>query len=117
MIVRVAKVAEALGNGLQTWTLRLVPKCVVGIGAVDDLAQQHQGGVAGQVVLLQDRLERTLLAVVAQLDVFDVKGNGAQALRLGHDLIGRDEEKLGVRVDEFLDQPGTCHTVDFDGLV
>ena len=76
VIVRVAKVAEAFGNSLQTWALRLVPKRIVGIGAVDDLAQQHQGEVAGQVVLLQNRLERTLLAVVAQFDVFDIEGNG-----------------------------------------
>src|SRR5229473_1059894 len=36
MVVFVAQVAEAFGNRLQPWPLRLVPQGVIGICAIDD---------------------------------------------------------------------------------
>src|SRR6266516_7897355 len=40
VVILEPKMAEPLGDGLQAWTLGLVPERVVGISAVDDLAQQ-----------------------------------------------------------------------------
>jgi len=46
MIVLVAEVAEALGDGVQPCCLRLVPEGVVRVGAVNDLGQQNNRGIA-----------------------------------------------------------------------
>src|SRR5260221_13216554 len=64
VVILETEVAEALGDGLQPRPLGLVPERVVGIGAVDDLAQEHQRRVARQVVLLEDSLKRALLAMM-----------------------------------------------------
>src|SRR2546423_2433785 len=64
MIVFVAEMAEALRNSVQAGAFGLMPKRVVGVGAVDDLPEQHQRRVAVKLVLLDDRLERAFLAVM-----------------------------------------------------
>src|SRR5215813_10159044 len=51
-----------------------------------------------------------------QLDVFHVVEGGVQALSLVDDLVGRDENKLRVPVDEFLDEPWAGDPVDLDVL-
>src|SRR5262252_9796903 len=51
-----------------------------------------------------------------QLDVFHVVEDGIQALSLVDDLVGRDENKLRVLVDEFLDEPWAGDPVDLDVL-
>ena len=116
MVVLVAEVAEAFGDRFQARPLRLIVERVVGVGAVDDFAEQHEGGIAGQLVFFQDRLERALLAVMAELDVLHVVGNGVEALGLVHHLVGRGEDELGVLVDEFPDQPGAGDAVDLHML-
>jgi hypothetical protein len=87
---------------------------VIGIGAVDDPAKQYKRGIAGQFVLFQDSFERAFLAVMAKLDVFDIVGNGVEALRLRHHLFSRHKHELGVLIDELLDEPGACDAVDFN---
>jgi hypothetical protein len=82
MVVPEAEMPEAFGDGFEAGSLRLIVQCVIGIGAVDDPPEQYQRRIAGQLVLFQDRLERAFLAVMAELDVLDVVGNGVEALRL-----------------------------------
>src|SRR5262249_19013419 len=116
VIVLVAEIPKALGNGFEARSLGLMIKRIVGIGAVDDLAEQEERVVVRQFVLLQDGLERTLLAVMTQFDTFHVIRNGIETLRFIHDLFGRDEEELRILVDEFLDQPWACDPIDFHVL-
>ena len=52
MIVFESEMAESFGDGFQPGTFGLMPECVVGVGAVDDLGEQHQGGIACEVVFL-----------------------------------------------------------------
>src|SRR6266498_1731822 len=50
VIVFESEMAESLSDGFQSGTFGLVPQRVVGVGAVDDLGEQQQCGVAGEVV-------------------------------------------------------------------
>src|ERR1700687_3777709 len=114
MVVLEAEMPKAFSDSFEARSLRLMVQRVVGIGAVDDPPKQYQRGIAGQLVLFQDRLERAFLAMMAKLDVFDIVGNGVEALRLRHHLLSRHKHELGVLVDELLDQPRACDAVDFD---
>src|SRR5262249_50029943 len=113
VVVLEAEMPEALGNSLEAGAFRLMIKRVVGIGAVDDLAQQHQRRIAGELEFLQDRLERALLAVMPELDVLHVIGNRVETFHLVHHLVDRREDELRVLVDEFPDKPRAGHAVDF----
>src|SRR4051812_27714364 len=53
---------------------------------------------------------------MAKLDVFDVVGNGVEALRLRHHLLARHKYELGVLIDKLPDEPGTCDAIDLDLL-
>jgi hypothetical protein len=53
---------------------------------------------------------------MAQFDVFDVVGDGIQALGLLHHLLGRDEDELRVLIHELPDRPLTGHAIDLDAL-
>ena len=114
MVVLVAEMPEAFGHRLQPRSFGLMVERVVGVGAVDDPAQQHERGIARQLVLLEDRFERAFLAVMAKLDVLDVVGNGVEPLCLGHHLVRRRKDEFGVLVDELLDEPGAGDAVDLD---
>src|SRR5215831_18629248 len=59
VIVFVAEVAEALGNGFEARPFGLMIKGVVRIGTVDDPAEENERVIIGQFVLLQDGFERT----------------------------------------------------------
>jgi len=48
---------EAFRDGFKARRFGLLIEAIVGVGTVDDLAQQHQRGVIAQLVLFQDRLE------------------------------------------------------------
>jgi hypothetical protein len=63
MIILVAEMPEALGDGLKARPFGLMIERVVGIGAVHDPAKQHERRISRELVLLQDRLERAFLAV------------------------------------------------------
>src|SRR5262245_39344445 len=106
--------AKTFGDGFQSRPFGLLIERVVGVGAVDDLAQENKGAVLGQLIFFQDCLERAFLAVMAQLDILDIVRNGVAPLCLVHDFFGRREDELGVFVDKLLDQPRAGNAVDFD---
>src|ERR1700687_1830660 len=114
VVVLEAEMPEAFCDSFEARSLRLMIQRVVGVGAVDDPPKQHQRGIAGQLVLLQDSFERAFLAVMAKLDVFDVVRSGVEALRLRHYLLCRHKYELGVLVDKLLDEPWTGDAVDLD---
>jgi hypothetical protein len=58
VVVAEAEMAKAFGDGFQARSLRLPPELVVGVRAVDDLAEQRQRRIAGQPVLVEDGLKR-----------------------------------------------------------
>ncbi len=105
---------EALSNRLQPFSFRLVPERVVGIRAVDDLAEQDQRCIARQVVLLEDSLKRAFFAMMAQFHIFHVIGNGPLSFSHLHHLVGRHKNKLSIFVHKLFDEPGTGYSVDFD---
>src|SRR5262249_3797110 len=105
VIVLEAEMAKALGNRLEAGAFGLVIERVFRIGAVDDLAEQDERRVAGELVFLQNRLERAFLAVMAELDVLDVVRGGVETLGLVHHLVGRREDELRLAIDEFADEP------------
>ena len=51
---------------------------------------------------------------MTELHVLDVVRNGAEAFRFLHHLVRRDEDELGILVDEFLDQPGASNPINLD---
>src|SRR4051794_40070511 len=53
MVVLETEMTKTFRNGFKAWSLRLMVQRVVGIGAVDDPPQQHQRGIAGEVVFFQ----------------------------------------------------------------
>src|SRR5215210_4227304 len=107
---------EALGNRVESRPFGLTPERIVGVSSVDDPAEQHQCGIAVELILLDDRLERALLAVMTQFDVRHVVWNSVEPFRLGHHLVARYENELGVLVDKFLDQPRASNPIDLHAL-
>jgi hypothetical protein len=65
VIVLVSEMAKALGDGFEPRSFGLMVERVVGIGAVDDLAEKDKCLVARESVFFQDRLERALFPVMA----------------------------------------------------
>src|SRR5258705_9302103 len=53
-VILESQMAESFGDGFKSARLRLTPEGIVGIGAVDNFSQQHQGRVAVQAVLFDD---------------------------------------------------------------
>src|ERR1700736_6771942 len=64
MVVLEAQVPEALRNRLKSLSFWLVPERIVGIGTVDDLAEQYQCRVAREIILLEDCFKRAFFAVM-----------------------------------------------------
>src|SRR6201991_1902149 len=114
MVVLEAEMPKAFGDSFEARPLGLMVQRLVGGGAVDDPPQQHQSGVAGEFVLLQDCFERAFLAVMTKLDVLDVVGNGVKTAGLRHHLLPGHEHELGVLVDELPEEPRACDAVGFD---
>src|SRR5262249_5609230 len=50
MVVLVTEVTEAFGDGFKPWSFGLMIECVVGVGAIDDLAKENERGVPHQLV-------------------------------------------------------------------
>src|SRR5437879_3852806 len=115
-IILEAEMAETFGDGVQPRRLRLVPERVVRVGSVDDLGQENDGRVAVQLVLLRQRVEGALFAMVAELNPLHVERGCAFALGHLQYLVLRDEQKLSLRVDEFADEPRTGHSVHLYSL-
>src|SRR5207248_3111043 len=116
MVILEAQMTKTLGNRLQSWPLGLFPECIVSIRAADNLAQQHQGRITRQVVLLEDGLKRAFFAMMPQFHIFHVIGNSPLSFSYLHHLIGRNEQELGILIDKFLDEPGAGYTVYFDAF-
>ena len=57
VIVLEAQMAETFRDRFEARRFGLLIERIVGVGAVDDLAQQQQRRVVAQFVLFQDRLE------------------------------------------------------------
>src|SRR3989304_6303220 len=106
MIVTESELAKPLGDRCQAGTFRLAVEGVVGVGAVDDPAEQHQGRVGGQVILVEDGFEGTPLAVMPQLGAGAGERNRSEPLRLIRHPVRRDEDELRRRIDELTDEPG-----------
>jgi hypothetical protein len=105
-----------LGNRLQALSFRLVPECIVGIRAIDDLAEQHQGRITAKTILLEDGLERALLAMMPQFHVFHIVGNGMFSRSYLHHLIAGYKQELGVLIYKLFDEPGAGDSVYLDSL-
>jgi hypothetical protein len=101
---------EAGGQGVEPGGLRR-QLTRVGVGAAHDQRQRIERRI-GQLVLLEKRVERAPLAVVAELDVRHVVRDRALALGDGHHLTRRHEEERRLTVDEAADEPRTRDTVD-----
>src|SRR6266487_6719669 len=54
VIILETQMAEAFGDSFESWSLGLVPERIVGIRTVDDLAEQDEGRVTREVVLLEN---------------------------------------------------------------
>src|SRR5262249_7037422 len=57
-----------------------------------------------------------LLPVMPDFDVRHVVRNGILFLSRPEHLFGRHKKELGLRINEFSNQPRTGHTVDFDSF-
>src|SRR3990172_8031142 len=114
MIVAESELTKALGDRCQAGPFRLAVKGVVGVGAVDDPAEQHQGRVGGQLILFEDSFEGTPLAVMPQLGAGNVERNRPEPLRFIRHPVRRDKEELRRRVDELADEPGAGDPIDLD---
>ena len=80
----------------------------------DHLARLREGAaVLGIPVPLDDRFERALLPMMAEFHVRHIEGRGAESSRFAHHLLGGDEMKLGLGIDELPNQPRTCDAIDF----
>src|SRR5216684_293375 len=112
VVVLKIQAAKPFRDGVQPRALRLLPQRVVGVRAIHDLAKQHQCRIPHQIVFLQNRLERTLLAVVTQLHCGNIKWDGPQFLRFAHHVLRRNKMKFRLRVHKFSDQPGARHSID-----
>jgi hypothetical protein len=106
VVVAQTEVAKAFGHGLETPALGLVPERVVGVGAVHDLREQGERRVLlQQLILPTERVERAVLAAVAELGARGVVRRRALSLRGRGHLLRRHEQKLRVAVDELPDEP------------
>lgn len=65
MIVFVAQMPEAFGNGLKSGAFRLTIQRIVGVCGVYNFPKKDKRWIVRQLVLFQDSLEGALFAVVA----------------------------------------------------
>src|SRR5258708_24885490 len=86
---------------------------VVSARAIHDLSKQRERRIPRQFVFLQNRLERTFLAVVTQFHGWYIKGHCSEFLRLAHHLLRRNKMKFRLRVHKVSDQRGARHSIDF----
>src|SRR5215216_5311727 len=82
------------------------------ISGTDNFREQRERWVS-QIVFLEDGVERYILAVMAQLAAVDVEWCRAEFARFGLDVIRGHKQKLGLRVNELLDEPRARDTIHF----
>src|SRR6266480_3718321 len=83
------------------------------IGGAHDLTQQNERWI-GERIFLQYRIERDILAVMPELAIRHIKHNPVINLRPVS--ITRQEDKVRVSIDEFLDEPWAGNSVHFNFL-
>src|SRR5262245_63920082 len=64
----------------------------------------------------QDGVERAALAFMRKLDAFDIVGRPAGLSGDVENILGRDVDELGLRIDEAPDQPRAGDAVDLRAL-
>src|SRR5579863_7225390 len=73
--------------------------------AADDCRKPVQRWILDRV-LVEDRIKRAAVAVMAKLDVGYVERDSARALRCRRDSGRFDEQKFRLWIDEAFDEPG-----------
>src|SRR5687768_9959040 len=101
---------ETRGGGIQASGLG-GEAAIVGIRAADDLRECVQCRI-GELVPVDERIERAQRAPVPELDIRNVVGNRILALRGRQYLFGRHEQELRLRIDESSDQPRAGYAID-----
>src|SRR5262249_51783668 len=100
---------EPFGDGLETGRFgRQVGS--PGIGAAHDHRHPFDGLVL-DLVFPHDGVERAFLAVMTKLRAGRVIGDGGGLAPDAVDLVDRDEQELGLRIDERANEPGACDPV------
>ena len=78
-----------------------------------NLAQQHQRGVS-EIVFCQNRIERNIFAMMAELAVRNVEDDSViDSCPVG---VPRQEQKFRVDIDKFFNEPWAGHTIDLNFL-
>src|ERR1700682_6110612 len=111
-VIAQPELAEAPGNPAQPFT-----SCMwiarMRIGRAHNFAQQNERGI-GEFVFFQDRIERNVFAVMAELAIRHVEHNSVvNPCPIG---VARKKNKFRLRGDEVFDQPRTSNPVHFNFL-
>src|SRR5262245_19385194 len=88
---------------------------VVGIRASHDGRERGEGRI-GELVALDERVERAAWTVMTELDVGNVVRNRGFALRDVSNLVRWDEQEFRLWIDEPRDQPRTGDAIDTRAL-
>jgi len=104
--------SEPAGDPAQTFSgyMRIAR---VRVGSSDDFAQQNERRIS-HLVFFQDGIERNVFAVVTELAIWHVEHDSVSDLCPVS--VVREEDKLRVSVDEFLDKPRAGDSVHFNFL-
>jgi hypothetical protein len=105
--------AETFGDRFDSARDRVGINVLGYVGGMDDPGHPQQPGIL-EVIFQDDRLERAAPVFVTQLDAWSVKRDGAGFPGDPVDLDLRDEQELGVAVDEAGDQPRAGDAVHVD---
>src|SRR4051812_37790409 len=83
----------------------------MGVGSPNDLRQQDESGIVREPVFSKDCVERNLFAVMPQLTAWHIVDSAiANAWPVG---VMRKKNEFRAWINEFLDQPRTCDSIDF----
>ena len=93
VLIAQTKSIEAEGDPAQALARRM-RICWVRVRGPDDFREQKQRRV-GELVFLQDRIKRNILAVMSEFTALNVVRNCPKLLRFGLDHIGGHEQELG----------------------
>src|SRR5262249_16744489 len=81
------------------------------VGPTDDQRQRRKCRI-GDAVLVDDGVEAALVTVMAKFNIWHIERRGTLPRRDGHNLVSRYVQKLGMGVNEALDEPGTGNAVN-----
>jgi hypothetical protein len=118
LFIRQAEGGEALGDRSQAEPFSgdmLLPHDV---GGADDSAESMKGSIR-QIEVLEDGFKAATIAPVVELDLRQarrVEGDRALTTRGRQQFVFRHEQKLGLGIDEPLDEPRAGDSIDLDVL-